>query len=233
MELSLRFYIKNESSTLESPWSVENGASGSSRDLNFEPAASSPVEALVVERLLSNYPAFKLTVGPTLPAALVNALLQSSFYSLAQALEDAAAPPGLIIDFRRQWRRFHLKPDIPHRHASLLNALKQPTFGAAAAFFVDMHVSDHYLGVLITSWRIEYREDVSQRVPPYDPPAPLLVAIMNSCGSSGRNRKRYGNLENIRRGRPPAPAPVDGHRSTPTPADPSTVNPASNETEAN
>ncbi|KAJ6605258.1 hypothetical protein DFH09DRAFT_1121064, partial [Mycena vulgaris] len=118
----------------------------------------------LVEGLLSQYSAFKLAVGPAVPAALGNALLLTSFYSLAQELEDAAAPSGMIIDFRRQWRRFHGLPEASHGPAKFPEALAQPTFGAAAALFVDkLHVSDIELGALIIVWRSNHGEPVSER----------------------------------------------------------------------
>ncbi|KAJ7456910.1 hypothetical protein FB451DRAFT_1372630 [Mycena latifolia] len=132
--------------------------------VNDARAARDAAACSVVEGLLSHYPAFKLTMGPTVPAALQNALLPTSFYSLAQELEDASAPSGMIIDFRRQWRCFHGLPEASHSPAKFPEALAQPTFGAAAALFVDkLHVSDIELGALIIVWRSNHGEPVSER----------------------------------------------------------------------
>ncbi|KAJ7661931.1 hypothetical protein DFH06DRAFT_1325257 [Mycena polygramma] len=115
---------------------------------------------LLVQGLLVQYPAFALAVGPTVPAAFENALLLSSFCSLAQELEDAAAPIALIIDFRRQWRRFHGLPEAPHGRPIFVEAFIQPTFGAAVAVFVDkLHVTDAMLDNLIASWRDQQRSE--------------------------------------------------------------------------
>ncbi|KAJ7753731.1 hypothetical protein B0H16DRAFT_761806 [Mycena metata] len=54
----------------------------------------------LVEDLLWHFLEFKVSVGPTVPATLVNALLETSFSSLGQQLEDAAAPTAVIIEFR-------------------------------------------------------------------------------------------------------------------------------------
>ncbi|KAJ7485117.1 hypothetical protein B0H11DRAFT_2018192 [Mycena galericulata] len=118
----------------------------------------------LVHDILSHY---LLSVGPTVPAALANAMLQSSFRDLAQELEDAAAPRNVIITFRRQWRRFHCIPDAPHGTATgqvLINEAARPTFGAAIALFVDqLHVSDQELDLVIYEWRRHHGEQVSER----------------------------------------------------------------------
>ena len=132
------------------------------RDVAARPAYAAA--CLLVEGLLSHYPDFNLAVGPTVPAALENAMLSTSFYSLAQELEDAAAPSGMILDFRRQWRRFHELPEASHGHAKFPQAQAQSTFGAAAALFVDeLHVSDVDLSVLVHVWRSNHEELVSER----------------------------------------------------------------------
>ncbi|KAJ7753725.1 hypothetical protein B0H16DRAFT_1722925 [Mycena metata] len=97
----------------------------------------------LVEDLLSHFLEFKVSVGPTVPATFVNALLETSFSSLGQQLEDAAAPTAVIIDFRA--------------------ALGQPTFGAAMAYFDQAHISDVALAAFIVGWRADHEESVSER----------------------------------------------------------------------
>ncbi|KAJ7753723.1 hypothetical protein B0H16DRAFT_1722923 [Mycena metata] len=118
----------------------------------------------LVDQLLLHFLEFKVSLGPTVPAALANMFLDTSFSSLGQQLEDAAAPAAVIVEFRRQWRRFHGMPEVPHDRADFVAGLTQPTFGAAMAYFDQAHISDVALAAFIVLWRDSvHEESVSER----------------------------------------------------------------------
>ncbi|KAJ7253010.1 hypothetical protein B0H12DRAFT_1117045 [Mycena haematopus] len=152
--------------------------------------ASGPAKSAaysIVNDLLRHY---CFDVGPTFPMLLQTALLEDSFQSLAQQLHDASAPSCLIVDFCERWRYFHGLPDIPHGTPDYYNALApQHSFGAAVALLVDTrYVPDKHLEAFIVTWNAAHNVEVSERgvsVPPYNPPAPPIVASSNSNGSTG------------------------------------------------
>ncbi|KAJ7475247.1 hypothetical protein B0H11DRAFT_2034705 [Mycena galericulata] len=147
----------------ENLWAAESEASYASSRLRSSPGDVEPAHAdaaAIVQGILSHH---LFSVGPTVLAALEDTLLRPSFRGLAQELEDAAAPNNIILAFRRQWRRYHQMPEVPHERAMFRAALEEHTFGAAAALFVDeLHVSDRNLDMLISMWREEHGEDVLQ-----------------------------------------------------------------------
>ncbi|KAJ7922349.1 hypothetical protein B0H13DRAFT_2317599 [Mycena leptocephala] len=146
----------------------------------------------VVDHMLSHYAKYKFVVGPTVHAALVDALLSTTFQHLAQTLADAAAPTGVILHFRRQWQCFHRPPEEtsygPAVGRGFCEALVQPTFGAAVALLVDtLNVSDDVLDALIIVWRKQRGVRVSEpgdsilcTVPPSDLPANSRASAVRS-----------------------------------------------------
>ncbi|KAJ7753724.1 hypothetical protein B0H16DRAFT_1833849 [Mycena metata] len=171
-------------------------------------AASGPAYAAaraLVDGILSHYIEFKSSIFGTVPTTLYNAFLSTSFSSLAQELEDAAAQSSIIVDFRRQWRRFHGLPEMPHGRAQFLVAIRLSTFGAAAAYFVDqLHVSDDDLKALVAVWRAEHE--------------PSTSPIVATTTSSGTASSAPGPVPLPT---PAKPAPTDrraAHSRTPTPA---------------
>ncbi|KAJ7241722.1 hypothetical protein B0H12DRAFT_1133486 [Mycena haematopus] len=128
-------------------------------------AAAGPAHAAahsVVDNLLSHH---MFNAGPTVRSGLQTALLEKSFQELAQQLYDVAAPSGLILDFRRQWRRLHGMPDVAHGRPDFFNAYApQHSFGAAVALLVDTcHVSDKHLAMLIEMWDVFHQDAVLER----------------------------------------------------------------------
>jgi hypothetical protein len=121
----------------------------------------------VTDHMLSHYAKYEFVVGPTVHAALVDALLSTTFQHLAQTLADAAAPTGVILHFRRQWQCFHRPPEEtsygPAMGRGFCEALVQPTFGAAVALLVDtLNVSDDVLDALVIVWRKQRGVRVSE-----------------------------------------------------------------------
>ncbi|KAJ7753730.1 hypothetical protein B0H16DRAFT_1722930 [Mycena metata] len=130
-------------------------------------AAATPAHqttGALVNDLLSHHVEFKVSLAPNVPAVLSNALLSTSFSTIGQQLEDAAAPAAVILDFRRQWRRFHDMPEVPHHRANYVAYLAQPAFGDAMVYLGDQaHVSDASLAAFIQLWRELREESVSER----------------------------------------------------------------------
>ncbi|KAJ7919439.1 hypothetical protein B0H13DRAFT_2320423 [Mycena leptocephala] len=139
----------------------------------------------VVQGVLTHHPEFHSNLGPTVPAALETAIFSVSFASLAQELEDAWAPSNVIVDFRRQWRRFHGLPDCTPGFTDFYEALEKPNFGAAAAFFVDNHATDLQLIGLVEIWISHRRGRPVMSEPGHDfgsnaPFGPLLICLFTA-----------------------------------------------------
>ncbi|KAJ7931573.1 hypothetical protein B0H13DRAFT_2527169 [Mycena leptocephala] len=94
--------------------------------------------------------------APSSPQFRERLLLSTSFYSLAQEIEDAAAPYGVMIDFRRQWRLFHRLPEASHGRANFLKP--RPLLLEQLQFF-----SVAELDAPIRVWRSIHRKPVSER----------------------------------------------------------------------
>ncbi|KAJ7181582.1 hypothetical protein C8R43DRAFT_273311 [Mycena crocata] len=84
---------------------------------------------------------------------LTEGMLEMSFEIVAQELYDFGTDSQMLIDFRLQWRRLHQLPSA-HGEPDYAAALDAPSFGAAAALFVDsVNVSDAHLDALLQVWR--------------------------------------------------------------------------------